>query len=150
MATLHLSLPDRLKAEAEARAAAAGCESLDDYIAGLIEADKLLALGAQTGVAPVSSTRARELELLAKVNIGLSDDEWRRYRALSSKLENDALSTEERAELLQTSDRVERANADRMKHLIELAEVRKIPLEQLMDQLGLGNGREAGGGLNGD
>jgi antitoxin ParD1/3/4 len=41
MATFQLSLPDRLKAAAEAQAAAAGCSSVDDYIACLIEADEL-------------------------------------------------------------------------------------------------------------
>jgi antitoxin ParD1/3/4 len=41
MATLQLSLPDTLKSAAQAQAAAAGCESVDDYIAGLIEADRL-------------------------------------------------------------------------------------------------------------
>ena len=41
MAILQLSLPDSLKAAVEIQAAAAGCESVDDYIAGLIEADKL-------------------------------------------------------------------------------------------------------------
>ena len=41
MATLQVSLPDRIKAAAEAQAAAAGCASVDDYIASLIEADEL-------------------------------------------------------------------------------------------------------------
>jgi hypothetical protein len=42
MATLQLSLPDNLKAAAEAQAAAAGYRSVDDYIASLIEADEPL------------------------------------------------------------------------------------------------------------
>ena len=41
MATLQVSLPDRIKAAAEVQAAAAGCKSVDDYIASLIEADEL-------------------------------------------------------------------------------------------------------------
>lgn len=40
-ATLQVSLPDRIKAAAEAQAAAAGRKSVDDYIAALIEADEL-------------------------------------------------------------------------------------------------------------
>jgi antitoxin ParD1/3/4 len=41
MATLQVNLPDRIKAAAEAQAAAAGCASVDDYISSLIEADEL-------------------------------------------------------------------------------------------------------------
>jgi hypothetical protein len=41
MATLQLTLPDRLKAAAEARAAVGGFGSVDGYIASLIEADEL-------------------------------------------------------------------------------------------------------------
>lgn len=41
MATLQLNLPDALKAAALAQAQAAGCESVDEYIAGLIQADEL-------------------------------------------------------------------------------------------------------------
>jgi hypothetical protein len=41
MATLQLSLPDKLKIAAEVQAVAAGCASVDDYIARLIEADEL-------------------------------------------------------------------------------------------------------------
>ena len=41
MARLELNLPDRVKAAAEERAKAAGYASVDDYIAGLIEADDL-------------------------------------------------------------------------------------------------------------
>ena len=40
MATVQLNLPDRLKAAAEERAAAAGYGSIDNYIASLIEADE--------------------------------------------------------------------------------------------------------------
>jgi hypothetical protein len=45
MATLQVILPDRIKAAAEAQAAAAGCGSVDDYIASLIEADELPPVG---------------------------------------------------------------------------------------------------------
>ena len=52
MTTLQLKLPDRLKAAAEARAVSAGYESVDAYIASLIEADE---------VAPVSDELEAEL-----------------------------------------------------------------------------------------
>jgi hypothetical protein len=63
MARLELNLPERLKAEAEERALAAGYGSVDQYIASLIEADKL---------APISDTM--EAELLKGLHSGAAVD----------------------------------------------------------------------------
>jgi hypothetical protein len=63
MATLQLNLPDRLKATAEQRAAAAGYGSVDQYIASLIEADDL---------API--TDEMEAELLKGLDSGPAVD----------------------------------------------------------------------------
>jgi antitoxin ParD1/3/4 len=59
MATLQLSLPDSLKAAAEAQAAAAGYSSVDDYIASLIEADE-----------PLPMTHELETEILRGLDSG--------------------------------------------------------------------------------
>lgn len=61
MANLALQLPDRLKAAAEARASAGGYESIDAYIASLIEADE---------IAPISDET--EAELLRGLDSGRS------------------------------------------------------------------------------
>jgi hypothetical protein len=61
MATLQLELPDALKQAAEARAIEGGYDSVDGYIASLIEADE---------VAPISSET--EAELLKGLNSGPS------------------------------------------------------------------------------
>lgn len=63
MATLHLNLPDRLKAAAEQRAAAAGYGSVDSYIASLIEADE---------IAPINDEM--EAELLKGLDSGPAVD----------------------------------------------------------------------------
>ena len=63
MATIELNLPDRLKVAAEARAAAAGYQSVDSYIASLIEADEM---------APISNEQ--EAALLAGLNSGPAMD----------------------------------------------------------------------------
>jgi len=47
MATLQVSLPERIKAAAEAQAAAAGCTSVDDYIVSLIEANELMPVSGE-------------------------------------------------------------------------------------------------------
>ena len=95
---------------------------------------------------PVPAGSLQELELLKQVSVGLSDEEWARYSELAAKLEADALSAGELRELRVTTERIETANVERMKHLISLATLRKTSVEQLMDELGLGNGREANGG----
>ena len=92
-----------------------------------------------------SNLGPRESELLRKVGVGLSEEEWRRYRELKSRSDDEILTPAEHQELIATCDRIERANAQRMSHLIELSALRNVSLETLMDQLGLGNGREAGG-----
>ncbi len=61
MATLQLNLPDALKAAALAQARAAGCESVDEYIAGLIQADELTPVDGEL-----------ERQLLAGVDSGPS------------------------------------------------------------------------------
>jgi hypothetical protein len=60
---LELDLPERLKAAAEARAAAAGYDSVDSYIASLIEADE---------VAPISGEM--EAEILKGLDSGPAVD----------------------------------------------------------------------------
>ena len=63
MAILQLNLPEKLKAAAEQRAAAAGYGSVDDYIASLIEADE---------IAPISDEM--EAELLKSLASGAAVD----------------------------------------------------------------------------
>jgi hypothetical protein len=89
---------------------------------------------------------AREIELLGKFDLGLTEDEWRRYWELRGKLEDETLTPSEHSELVAVNDHIELANAKRMPYLIELAGLRNVPLPQLMDELGLGSGREARGG----
>lgn len=88
----------------------------------------------------------REAELLEKINLGLSDSEWKRYWTLREGFEGRTLTPAEHSELQSVTDRIERATAERMKFLIELAALRHVPVPQLMGELGLGNGKEARGG----
>jgi hypothetical protein len=63
MTALQLNLPERLRAAAEARAAAGGYDSVDSYIASLIEADE---------IAPISDEV--EAELLKGLDSGPAVD----------------------------------------------------------------------------
>jgi hypothetical protein len=108
--------------------AAAGREGLplDRYIRHLIEGD-LRASGDSTG--------DDEPALLRRINLGLSDEDWRRYRALSGKLRAEALTQVEQAELIQLADAVEEAKAHRIAALAKLAELRGTTLDALMKEL---------------
>lgn len=137
--TVTLQMPPELEARVRDAAAKQG-----------LPADKLIlsALARAFPDRPPSGAdnAGRETELLEKVNLGLSDAEWNRYWALRQGFERRTLTAAERTELQATSDRIERANADRMKYLIELAALRRVSVPKLMDELGIGNGKEARGG----
>ncbi len=79
----------------------------------------------------------REAELLQEINRGLPLAVQRRYDELNTKLHEEQLTSEEHQELLALIDPVELADAERLKHLIELAQLRGVSLDTLMDELGI-------------
>jgi hypothetical protein len=60
-----------------------------------------------------------------------------RYAELHAKLLDESLSEEEHNELLSLVEIIEKADAGRLKHLLELAQLRNTTLDALMDQLGI-------------
>jgi hypothetical protein len=86
----------------------------------------------------VSSVAAqRESELLLEINRGFPPEVWKRYRELVAKREDETLSVEEHAELIALIDQVELANARRIECLAELANLRQVPLRELMTKMGI-------------
>ena len=79
----------------------------------------------------------RESQLLQHINMGLPEAFWRRYRELIEKRRDESLMTDEQHELIQMSDQLEDLNANRMENLVELAQMRNVPLKDLMKQLGI-------------
>ena len=77
----------------------------------------------------------REAELLQKINQGLPTALQQRYDELTAKLEAETITPAEHQELLQLIDQIELADAERLQHLIELAQLRNMSLDELMDQL---------------
>lgn len=86
---------------------------------------------------PASRLSKEEGELLQKINLGLSASFWEKYREFVKIKETRMLTEAEASEFIQMTDRVEAANARRMKYLVELAQLRQIPLRQLMEDLGI-------------
>ena len=138
---LTVTLPPELEIRLRSQAAREGLAA-DAYIVRALEQ----VLPPQVG----SVLGRREAELLQQINLGISEVQWSKYRLLRSKREIRALSADEHRELIALCDEIEVANARRMPTLIELAALRNVPLKRLMNDLGLGNGREAGIESDGD
>jgi hypothetical protein len=104
---------------------------LDDYIVKMLESQALPEASKEK--------KERELELLQKINLGVPAAIWERYSFLKEKRDSETLLPEELEELISISDRIEEANATRLPHLIELAQLRQVSLEALLRQLELQN-----------
>jgi hypothetical protein len=79
----------------------------------------------------------RETELLELINQGLPEDIQSRYDELQTKLYHETITPEEHQELLSLIDPVEQVSVDRLRSLIELSQIRKVSLDELMTQLGV-------------
>lgn len=75
--------------------------------------------------------------MLAKINQGLPVQEARRYQELMVKRRAETLTPEEHEELLRLTDAAEATQAERVRHLAELARIRGTTLDALMEGLGL-------------
>lgn len=78
-----------------------------------------------------------ESELLQQINQGLSAQTWQHYHELIAKRQAEILTPEEHTELISISEQIEKANARRLGYLIELAQLRQVSLETVMEQLGI-------------
>lgn len=85
----------------------------------------------------VPSLPARESTLLQKIGEGLPDNIQHRYDDLQRKLLAAQLTDDEHEELLNLIDIAEQADADRLQALIELAQLRAVTLDQVINQLGI-------------
>lgn len=83
------------------------------------------------------SLTPKETELLRKINRGLPPQLDQRCRELVAMRRAGTLKTSDREELLSLTDQVEKLQAERVGHLVELAELRGTTLSTLMDELGL-------------
>jgi len=79
----------------------------------------------------------RETKLLKQINRGIPETTWQLYKELVQRRQEEQLTTGEQEELLQLSDQIELAHAKRMEALVELAQLRNVPLRDLMDSLGI-------------
>ncbi|MBC7777198.1 MAG: hypothetical protein H7246_17330 [Phycisphaerae bacterium] len=136
--SITLQINPALEQQLRERAAQKGV-GVERYVQSLLE--KISSTEIEELPAPKLSQR--ESDLLQKISLGLSPDFWERYRALMTTKESRLLTETERVTFIKMTDQIEAANAGRMKYLIELAQLRQIPLLQLMTQLGIKGGNYA-------
>lgn len=101
--------------------------STEQYVAQLVEAfaDRQ------------ALTEASEKQLLGRLSLGFSKNEWQRYYQLIHLRQEENLTEAQHHELVTLYDRLEHANNQRLATLIGLSKRRDVPLEQLMNELGI-------------
>lgn len=90
-----------------------------------------------TGDSPAPHLDAEQSRLVEEINQGLPETGWRRYYELIERRKQEALSTDELAELTALTSRIEELNAGRIERLSELARLRGTTLPALLMQLGI-------------
>jgi len=78
-----------------------------------------------------------ETRLLLKINQDLPAATRQRLNELIEKRQTSVITPAELAELIQLSEQAEEFGVKRLKHLMDLAALRNIPLDKLMQQLGI-------------
>ena len=78
-----------------------------------------------------------ETELLLKINEGLPEEVQLRYNELLIKQSEETMTEAEHKELVQLIPRVEAKGAERMRYLIQLAQLWNISVDEVMERLGI-------------
>ncbi len=94
----------------------------------------LLALRAQRAEPHLSQV---ETVLLLQINESSAADTRRRFAELVAKRQAETISPKELAELIGLTDEIERRDVQRLAALEALAHLRRTPLVDLMDSLGI-------------
>jgi len=84
-----------------------------------------------------SSLMQRESELLLKINQGIPLDIQQYYNDLIAKRDAEILTNDEYRELLGLTEQIEKQQAQRIEYLAELASLKGISLNTLMENLGI-------------
>ena len=78
-----------------------------------------------------------ETELLHLINEGFSDEFYTRYEDLLDKQDDDTITSDESNELISLNDRLELHQAERLKSVGELARLRNVSFDVMMQSLGI-------------
>jgi DNA-binding transcriptional regulator YbjK len=78
-----------------------------------------------------------ESTLLRQINRGIAPELNARYEILADKRDDETLTAAEHQELLEIGNQIEWLGVRRLEALAKLAEIRQVPLRQLMTNLGI-------------
>ena len=95
---------------------------------------KLLSLRRQSEIPQLPM---RESELLLKINQGVPAQLQQRFDQLVEIRRDNTLTPGEYQELLALTEQIEQFDVERLQWLIELAQLRGLTLDELMQQLGI-------------
>jgi len=101
---------------------------LDEFV------EKVINLRAKRIAPSLSHT---ESELLLKINEGVPDHIQKRLNELRERQRAEILTQDEYSELLQLIDQVENIDAQRVRYLAKLAQLRGKSVRTLMEELGI-------------
>ncbi len=86
----------------------------------------------------IKTLPSRESELLWQINQpAFAPDSARRYKELYEKLRSETIAEAEHTELMVLIQKQEQHNVERLRCLVELAQIRNESLDSLMHQLGI-------------
>lgn len=119
----------------------------DSYVRLLEAVERMSPVELDRFAADVLSLRARRIArvltpdesvLFERINDALPQQEWERIASLRCRRDDETLSEAEYRELIDLEDRLELLNANRLEALAQLAALRGVTLEVVMNQLGIG------------
>jgi hypothetical protein len=125
--TLHLELPQGIEQQLIQEANLQGV-SVDKYLVQFL---------TRTLHKPKRQSKLSESTLLKKINLDFSEAEWTEYKQLIKLRRTETINEQAYERLLFLGEKLELANAERFKYLIELAKLRQVSLPQLMEDLGI-------------
>lgn len=80
---------------------------------------------------------ASEAQLLNKINQGIPTELRTQYQTLRVKLEAETLTEQEHQTLIQLSNQIEQLDTQRLEALVNLAQLRRVSLKDLMETLAI-------------
>jgi hypothetical protein len=78
-----------------------------------------------------------ETQLLLEINKGIPAELSQRYQILRDRRDDEDLTESEQSEIIQLCDEMENIGVKRLEALTRLADLRQVPLLQLMSDLGI-------------
>jgi hypothetical protein len=128
--SLTIQLPFSIEQQLRDKAARQGV-SLEKYVAQVLSSGVSDASGGQQAA-------LTEEDLLLKINTStISQKDLERFKSLDKRRKAETLTPSEHEELLRLVDRIEMAHAERLKWVLALASLRKVPFQQLLTDLGI-------------